>query len=252
MTAIFTTPWGFASIALICFTLVGLAFLGWRIRISRGGGVEVSRDSTPSEIPLLPDKFIPDFIAAVERSGDHQATMQFIKDETLENQMRLYEELSIAGISTMKSGFRALLDESGITYEEGRVLMREFTYILKMVIIDEMKSSTRKWLRLNHFADKTDDEWKTYVELKKTTIKTMVSDVLDRDWFSDAIPRDLIRKINHDYIVQIDEMIVSFFYGARKIAIQQAEKMAEEKEAFNTYVKKLAGYTPCRHEVRKI
>lgn len=92
----------------------------------------------------------------------------------------------------------------------------------------DVKSLIRKWFKENHFAERTDLEFKAYTEEKITQILQRVSFYLDQNYVGFNITRKQLREEHEkEFISYASLKFKDAFYYARQISIEK-DKMIKE------------------------
>lgn len=239
-----TSPWSVLAIFIVTTGLVTFAILRYRFKVSREHGLELSREKESRPQPLMPEKYAAMLVSAVNRAVFHQATLERVARETVEQQMSVFEEAIIAGLAIAKTSFNAVLASKKLSVEDARRETREYVHVIRQAATGELKSFIRKWFKNNHFNEKTDEEWQLYLALKKQTVLHIIHEILDRDWLSNVLSLTDLVEADDDHRLQLEKLIEQVFNTVRKISITKAEEASEEKLSYSQYIKDLTGIDP--------
>jgi len=191
--------------------------------------------------PIMPEKYVREVLVLVEQAGDHRDKLRDMKDATIEEQMRFFEESEIAALAAFKRGFAKLLVDLPI--EVARREQRAFLHMIRTILHD-VKDIVRKWFRTNHYYTMKGAEWEAYCKTKKQTLHHIVSEAFDMEWISEIIPREALYAIGEQERECLAALVDTLLDRAHQISVRQNEMAVEEKAIYSARVLKVAGYDP--------
>lgn len=240
-----STPWGFGSIAVVVAGLVMIVFGRGRVQIGRDG-IRTGPEGNKAE-PIMPEKYAREVLILVERSGDHRDKLRDIRSGALEDQMRAYEEMSVAAVATFKAGFAEIAERLHLPVDQARRERSAFVHMVKVAERD-VKDEMRRWFHANHYYAMSTSERADYIETKQRTLFHIIADAFDHEWVSDIIPRDELRRIGDTRRTEFDKLVEALFTRAFQISERALAAENEEKAIYSAYMMKATGFDPYNRE----
>ncbi len=235
------SPWTFATVFTFIAGVIVLTLLGVRLRIGEGG-IATSKAEDKKE-PLLPEKYAREALNLAQKTFDHAEKMHSLRASTIAEQMKIYEEIEISVVGSLKTTFRSILDKLEVPVAEKRSEAMAFSNLLAMVSID-IKNKVRAFFLNNHYHTYSEVDFDLYVEQKKRTIVELVSTGFDLYWISSLVTREDFRLVPTTQWNEIIDLVERCFKQARIISMEKQEQLDAERKSYNAYVLEVTGSDP--------
>jgi hypothetical protein len=125
--------------------------------------------------------------------------------------------------------YTKLLQDRGLNEKQISDAKIDYRKDLK-IAIDEACGYLRKWVKNNHFTDKSDVEFNEYIMLRTAEVMEKVTEVIDAYYLSSVciIDREELRKSNETECAPgISQLISKMFFEIREIAEIKQKEIAE-------------------------
>lgn len=176
-------------------------------------------------------------INAIEKSAEIQRIQI---NETISDQMNEVDELFTDVREILKSNYLTLyrkkkdLDISGLLNE------MEVQFYIALIDSSEnmLKGLSRRFLKKNHFLDKSEEEFRLYVSKRAEDYQRAFSSYMDEKYNSNmfAVSREELYEWNMEVCYpQILRKVEEFFYRARTISLEKREKVKSLEEQIKDF-----------------
>lgn len=241
MEALLSWP-GVIIIGLICVTVIVALVLGRSIAISKNG-VEVTaggkkKASTPHSICA----FKGSAVNAIRRTAEFVERKNSYRDDTLVQQMAVYDETCEEIAAMFKSIFAQIIKEKKGS-DASFTATEEYTQFENMLIalFTELSVVVRRWFKHNHYALRNAQEQVEYIRRKKEVVIQIIGESLDRRWAGSVVSRSEIKealsKREDDWIEYIEDVLNKAFAIARL----QRSLRDQLEENYYKYIKETFG-----------
>lgn len=231
-----SSPWGFASIAFIATAVVVIVYRVGFMSFSKGN-ILVGREELKKVSPHSTCPYAKDIMELIHRTTEHMERRQELKLLLIEEQMRQYEETEEEVLGLMRKIYLSLLADK-LQGDSSYAQHPEYTaYIVTLkAIASEVKSYVRGCFKANHYAGRSIEEQRIYVEKKKIVIIQKITELLNIYWRGTIITRAELYKEHNIIISDLQEYIENLFNEAFLLARNSAIKIQQLEEAYNTYL----------------
>lgn len=231
-----STPWGFASIAFVATAVVAIVYRVGFMSFSKGN-ILVGRGDIKKVSPHSTCPHAKDIMELVHRTTEHMEHRQELKTLLIEEQMRFYEETEEEVLGLLRKLYLSLLADrlSGDTSYAQHPEYTSYIVTLK-AIAAEIKSYIRGCFKANHYAGRTVEEQKLYIDKKKIVIVQKITELLNLYWRGTVVSRSDIYKAHEGVMGELEEYIETIFNESFTLARNTAAKIEQLEESYNTYL----------------
>lgn len=187
------------------------------------GNGQVADHSACSQFPSL--RLL--VISAIEKSAEIQRIQI---NDALAEQMNEADDLFVDVRDILRAHFLKLF--RAVRGGELAGLLEEPEVHHYVSILDNtetmLKEMTRRYLKLNHFIEKSDEEFRLYIEKRTEDYQKAVSRYLDEHYETSSftISREELFDSNMQVcLAEIAKKVTDFFYRVRTIAIEKQEQV---------------------------
>lgn len=211
-------------------------FLGAKhgLKISRGKkGLELSLgiSNTPPGHDKCPRRY--DVLMRIYKISDiEKKIFELSHLEVVRQQMSYAEAAATEAIDLLTRIYVQILKKKG--YKDPIRTTSGQSYLLLMQYLKErVTDKMRQYIRLNHFSERTDEEFKIYVEKNTTEFSLFASECIDNMYFyTEDITRTELHHENRKKQSEFNLIIENCFDKCRSTAFtikKQIEKLQQEK-----------------------
>lgn len=242
MEALLTWP-GVIIIGLICITVIVALILGRSIAISKSGVTVTGPDGKKkSSSPHATCAFKGSAVNAVRRTAEFVERKNSYRDDTLIQQMAVYDETREEIIAMFKSIFASIiLEKRGV--DASFTSNEEYTQFENMLValFAELTIVVRRWFKHNHYALRNAQEQVEYIRRKKEVVCQLIEESLDRRWAGVVVTRgdikEALAKREDDWLEYVEDVLNKAFAISRL----QANLRAALEESYYKYIKETFG-----------
>ena len=160
-------------------------------------------------------------------------------NETLYEQMNDAELMWVDTKDVLKDNFIKTFDEENkddATKDEKLLAINYYTMVIDNMEV-EMLGLIRRWMRKNHFIEKTELEYQAYIEEKIEQLYNKMSRLFNERYDEDVslVDRKILRNnMNTRSMPIISKRVQKFFLRAKAVAIEKLEKIKKIEEEIHT------------------
>lgn len=231
-----STPWGFASIAFVATAVVAIVYRVGFMSFSKGN-ILVGRGEQKKVSPHSTCPYAKDIMELIHRTTEHMERRQELKTFLIEEQMKYYEETEEEVLGLMRKTYLSLLADK-LQGDASYAQHPEYTaYIVTLkAIASEVKSYMRGCFKANHYAERSIEEQRVYVEKKKTVVVQKITELLNIYWRGVVVTRSELYKEHTTLLPELQEYVETIFNEAFLLARNSSTKIQQLEEAYNTYL----------------
>jgi len=228
------SPYLLGIVLIICLTVISLAIMGFRFKLSREG-LTTSRGEADKPDPVMPEKYARYTLQLIEHSIAHNNKLRDLWPGCLARQMRVYEEREITVQGMLLGEFSHLMYSKGVDEDKSEDEMSRFrAHITSALVV--VKSHVREAFRNNHYYKMSDEEWQFYQKEKTRTIADIISNELTKFWRSPIVSRTELREIGAKTAREYEQSALEVFRKARALSIDAYEEEQEEKAKYASLI----------------
>lgn len=183
----------------------------------------------------------PSLKLLVKNAIDKAAQIQYILlNETLSDQMNEVDELFVDIREILKSHYMTLYRTKKDIDIAG--LLNEIEVLFYITIVDSsegmLKGLSRRFLKKNHFLDKSEEEFRIYVSKRAEDYRQAFSSYLDERYNSAmfTISREELFEWNMEMVYpNVLRKVEEFFYRVRTISLEKRQKVKELEEQIRDF-----------------
>lgn len=239
----------FLSIVIItgAFWLIGLCivFVLSKGKISRVGkdGIEIGPFTKTPPSPHARCQNVKDVFIVLKAQADMINRVRDIKDAVLPEQMRFAESVAVEIRGILQKTFLGLLEK--VTTANGSPslnLVLSSDYHLFRLCVRSIYEDQRDYVRLcfreNHLSDKTEAEFRAYIDTKTDEIIQKTTDLLNDLYRGELVSRVELYEANRKTLPEVREAIARIFQHARDTATKANQEAIKLEKEFEAYFKK--------------
>lgn len=218
-----------------------------KVRLKRAGvgGVEFGEKSPeqPAHANCVHGR---DIVVLLKKQAEMITAVRDIRDSILPEQMRYAESRAVELRGLLQKTFLGLLQdeaESGRIANQNHVQSDDYhMYRLCMrAAYEDMRDYLRICFRENHFASKSEQEFRAYIAAKTDELCQNTTDLLNDLYHGKIISRATVYEANKRLAPQIRESLADIFQQARTVAISACLESDKLEQEFETYFSEKIG-----------
>lgn len=228
------------TVILVIFTLLQKS----KIKKIGKDGIEICTEENSKDTPHKPPHatcpYGRDIILILKRQSE---TINKIRDahaNILPEQMKYAESKAIEVRALLQKIFVKLLHEATTnTHVESRDY--HLYRLCLRSIYEDLRDYIRVCFRENHLIEKTDSDYKEYVNLKVQEIIQTTTELLDDLYQGEVVQRDILHQANMESVPVIRVLLTEIFYKAREIAQQSHDQIKSLENEFDLFFLHIIG-----------
>jgi len=235
------SPWSFASIAILCLTLIFVISKVGYIAVAKLG-LTIGKQDRIKKSPHSSCPHSKDIMDIIHRTTEFYEKIHIMKSSVIEEQMRYYEEVEEEIMGSGKNVFlKNLLVK--LSREEPFINHEDYShYFLVLKIISfEIKSYVRSCFKSNHYITYDIEAQRDYVEKKVTVIVQKITELLNLYWRGKLISRNDLHDINKELRGKLENSIEDVFNRAFLITRNTQERIEKAEKDYQQYVTFVVG-----------
>ena len=175
---------------------------------------------------------------AIQKSAEIQ---RILINDTLNEQMNEADDLFIDMRSQMKKTYLKLYKEKTSGIKSNILRNKEVNCYLSLLdnMESPLKGMTRRFLKKNHFLERSDMEFREYIKQRTADYQSAVAEFLDDhyDGGESSISTDELHIVNMKEVYPLMEAKVeSFFHKVRKIAEDKREEVVKLRGSIREFL----------------
>lgn len=213
-------------------------------KISKDG---IELDSNEKKEPYKPPHSIcahgRDIVLVLKKQAELVNKVRDLSSNILPEQMKYAESKATEiRIVLQKAFFKLLADIKDS--EEFNYLESEDYHVYRLClrsIYEDLKDYVRICFRENHLSDKTESDFKEYVNLKIDDVFQKTTELLNELYKGKIVTRSMVHKSNQDILPILRVLLSEIFYKAREISISTQEQITKEEDEFDAFFLNIIG-----------
>jgi len=193
--------------------------------VKKGGKAPVSKKSLPADIILI-----------IRNAIEKAIKIEHIRiNETISEQMNEADILFEDTRKLMRKSFLTLFKQHRKGDINGLIDDPEVKFYLTIVESSEteMKGNLRRIMKKNHFLEKDENGFRTWIKEKTVKLRDIMTDVFDMKYSTKdfTISREeLYEKHMKEVMPQVEDLLEGFFYRIREIAREKNDLIRHLEE----------------------
>lgn len=183
----------------------------------------------------------PSIILIVKNAIAKMARVQFIEiNVTISEQMTEFDDLYVDFKKIFKSNYMTLYRKKTKKPKAGILKEKDVQHYIDILsgMESQLKGITRRFLKKNHFLEKSEEEFRLYIDERSEDYQNEISEILDDRYDSDIfiVSREELYESNiNNCRVELRNKVEKFFYKVRTISLEkkaEVKKLEEDIEEF--------------------
>jgi len=165
--------------------------------------------------------------------------IQIEERDTLREQMNAAEVYLMEMKKIMKSAYLTMVKEFRGGQKDGLADLKDVQHYVE--ILDNMETEVlgkfRRWMKENHFIERSEEEFRIYVDGKIKYIDDFITEILNQRYSSAVFEISREKLYDHNILVPsvaAHELIREFFYKARDISRAKKKLVKELNDTMST------------------
>lgn len=183
----------------------------------------------------------PSLVKMIQDALYKSSKIQTIKrEDTIYDQINIFNDLFEDIFKILKSNYLTLYKNHNNVPIDGLLNNIQIKYYLSILrnSHSDFKKLTIKFMKENHFIEKSETEFRTYIAERSEDYQQALTEYLDGEYDSNIfnVSRERLYKSNMKCIDKINVKIEEFFYKVRDVSIKNQKKISDLEAEIKDFV----------------